>query len=70
LVLGGVGVASGPSGRQAGLAIGCRLGFRRDACGVLTPRRPLDAASYGAAELDSAVASFVFDVGNLGFANI
>jgi len=29
-----------------------------------------DAASYGAAELDSAVASFVFDVGNLGFANI
>jgi hypothetical protein len=29
-----------------------------------------DATSYGAAELDSAVASFVFDVGNLGFANI
>src|SRR4029450_10899056 len=29
-----------------------------------------DAASYGAADLDSAVASFAFDVGNLGFANI
>jgi hypothetical protein len=29
-----------------------------------------DAASYGAADLDSVVASFAFDVGNLGFANI
>jgi hypothetical protein len=29
-----------------------------------------DAASYGAADLDPAVASFAFDLGNLGFANI
>jgi hypothetical protein len=29
-----------------------------------------DAASYGAADLDLPVASFAFDVGNLGFANI
>ena len=29
-----------------------------------------DAASYGAADLDAAVASFAFDLGNLGFANI
>jgi hypothetical protein len=29
-----------------------------------------DAASYGAADLDLAVASFAFDLGNLGFANI
>ena len=29
-----------------------------------------DAASYGAAYLDPAVASFAFDLGNLGFANI
>jgi hypothetical protein len=29
-----------------------------------------DAASFGAADLDPAVASFAFDLGNLGFANI
>jgi len=29
-----------------------------------------DAASYGAADLDPAVASFAFDLGNLGFANV
>ena len=29
-----------------------------------------DAASYGGADLDPAVASYAFDVGNLGFANI
>ena len=29
-----------------------------------------DAASYGNADLDPAVASYAFDVGNLGFANV
>ena len=29
-----------------------------------------DAASYGSADLDPAVSSYAFDVGNLGFANI
>jgi hypothetical protein len=29
-----------------------------------------EAASYGAADLDPAVVSFAFDLGNLGFANI
>ena len=29
-----------------------------------------DAAPYGAADLDPAVASFAFDLGNLGFANV
>ena len=29
-----------------------------------------EAASYGATDLDPAVASFAFDLGNLGFANI
>ena len=52
------------------MAIGRRSGLRAMLAAYLLLDVSWDGASYGAADLDLAVASFAFDAGNLGFANI